>query len=55
MDFGWDINFSPTVVKHINSWDDKGLAEIRWLTGWDELVIFLQKNKNKKYIYMNYY
>lgn len=30
------INWSPAVVDKLNHWSESGMAEIRWLTMWDE-------------------
>lgn len=32
---GIGVQWSPTVVDKLNDWFDSGLAEIRWLTSWD--------------------
>ena len=33
---GWNIGYSPAMVEKFNSFSRTGLAEIRWLTTWDE-------------------
>ena len=33
---GCDVSYSPSIIEAINRWDSSNMAEIRWLTSWNE-------------------